>query len=569
VSAFHLDADASRLASRPCLTDLADLLDESRAEVEGGDKQLAEALWAAEAGDVVEEVGDVGGDVLVGGEEAKVLVDPGCQCVVVAGPEVDVPAQQPALAAHDQRHLRVDLHVRESVDDVDACTFERSRPFDVPMLIEAGLQLDQADALLAGLGALDQRRDKWGVVARAIYGRLDRGDVRVVGRSTHDRLEARREGVVRVVDEDVTARDLAEHVSVLDRGEAGVRARHPGLFTQLGAIERGQLREVSQIEEALQTDLELGHRPQPRAQAGQHAVGHRVRDLEPDDFAETASAELELDCFEKVVSLIGDVEIGISRHPEGLAFADLHLREEPVEEMRHRVFERDPALRTDRKKTGEAFGNLHAREALLTCLAIAHEDGHAQRESRDVRKRLARPDREGGQHRIDLALEETFELGALVVVAVVNSLDADPALGERGHEVVRPEAGLRRAQLADAPADLGQRCQWRPPVGRAHREPGGGLAHQTGHPHHEELVEVRGEDRAELHALEEGDLVVGGKLEQARIEVEPRELAVEEACRARDGSRLLGWHYRDGADVRSGMPHHVAPIRGYKVGNVS
>ena len=44
------------------------------AQVEGRDEELAEPLRAAEPGHVVEEVGDVGGDVLVGGEEAEVLV---------------------------------------------------------------------------------------------------------------------------------------------------------------------------------------------------------------------------------------------------------------------------------------------------------------------------------------------------------------------------------------------------------------------------------------------------------------------------------------------------------------
>jgi hypothetical protein len=51
----------------------------------------------------------------------------------------------------------VDLHVREAVDDVDARLLERARPLDVPALVEARLQLDDADALLAVLGGFDQR----------------------------------------------------------------------------------------------------------------------------------------------------------------------------------------------------------------------------------------------------------------------------------------------------------------------------------------------------------------------------------------------------------------------------
>ena len=46
------------------------------------------------------------------------------------------------------------------------------------------------------------------------------------------------------------------------------------------------------------------------------------------------------------------------------------------------------------------------------------------------------------------------------------------------------------------------------------------LPEQPGHAHLEELVEVRREDRAELHALEQRQGLVGRKLEDARVELE-------------------------------------------------
>ena len=72
--------------------------------------------------------------------------------------------------------------------------------------------------------------------------------------------------------------------------------------------------------------------------------------------------------------------------------------------------------------------------------------------------------------------------------------------------------------------------------------PGLGLAEQAGDAHLEELVEVRGEDRAELHALEERQRLVGRELENARVELEMGELAIEQrldglgadSCRHRD-----------------------------------
>ena len=41
------------------------------------------------------------------------------------------------------------LQPDEAVDDVDARLFEDARPFDVGLLVEAGLQLDEGHDLLA------------------------------------------------------------------------------------------------------------------------------------------------------------------------------------------------------------------------------------------------------------------------------------------------------------------------------------------------------------------------------------------------------------------------------------
>ena len=77
--------------------------------------------------------------------------------------------------------------------------------------------------------------------------------------------------------------------------------------------------------------------------------------------------------------------------------------------------------------------------------------------------------------------------------------------------------------------ERGERLRRGEAVGGAHGEPGRLLPHQAGDAHHEELVEVRGEDRAELDALEQRLRLVGREVEDARVELDPRELAVEEA----------------------------------------
>ncbi len=70
-----------------------------------------------------------------------------------------------------------------------------------------------------------------------------------------------------------------------------------------------------------------------------------------------------------------------------------------------------------------------------------------------------------------------------------------------------------------------------------------GLSEQAGDPHLEELVEVRGEDPAELHALEQRQRLVRRELENSRVELEVRELAVEQCL---DG---LGADFRRHRDI--------------------
>ena len=65
------------------------------------------------------------------------------------------------------------------------------------------------------------------------------------------------------------------------------------------------------------------------------------------------------------------------------------------------------------------------------------------------------------------------------------------------------------------------------PVGAAGVDAGLELIVEVRHPHHEELVEVRLPDRAELDPLEQRHRGVLGELEHPVVEVEPGELAVE------------------------------------------
>ena len=336
----HLEPDLGPLAGSCRGGNLANQLHEPWSQGQRRDEQLAELLRHAEPGEVVEEVGDVSGDVLVGREEADVLVGPRRDRVVVAGSDMDVAPEPVVLAPDDERRLGVDLQVREPVDDVDAGLLEGVRPLDVPPLVEARLQLDEADALLAGLGGGHERRHDRRLVARPVHGRLEGANRRVDGRRADVLLEARRERVVRVLDEDVGAADLGEDVAVLERrAQPGLGRRPPRLVLQLGPVqsrELGHLREVEQavdLVHLLVGDAEVG--PEPLAHRGRH----RGRDLDADDVAEATLADLGPHRLEEVVGIVRELHVGVAGDAEDRALEDLHAGEEGAEVVRDHLLE--------------------------------------------------------------------------------------------------------------------------------------------------------------------------------------------------------------------------------------
>ena len=339
--------------------------------------------------------------------------------------------------------------------------------------------------------------------------------------------------------EQVAPADLVEQAArVLHAREARLRDRHPRLGLQVGPVEARELHQVGEVEQALDlVDLVVAH-VEPLAKPVEHAARRRGRDLDPHDVAEAAAAELGLDGLEKVVGVVRHLEVGVTGDAEEHALGDLHPGEERRQEVRdHRLERHEPRSGVD--EPVEPFRHLDAGEPLLGAVRIDGEHAQREREPGDVRKRLPGPDRERRQHRVDVPREHGLEALQLLGRALLDGHDLDALGGERRAQLALPELGLAAGQLGHARLEGGQRLGRREPVGRPDGEPGSLLVHQAGDAHHEELVEVGGEDRAELHPLEQRLLLLGCQVEHARVELDPRELAVEEA---RFGGDRAGRH---------------------------
>ena len=269
-------------------------------------------------------------------------------------------------------------------------------------------------------------------------------------------------------------------------------------------------------------------------------------DLDPHDVAEAASADLELDRLEQVVGLVGDLEVGVARDAEDGALADLHAREEP-----RRGSGRSPPraaaadrARPTRTKRGSVSGTLMRAKRSSPVSGSRTNTPEGQREPRDVRERLARPDGERRQHGIELAVEERGELRQLLVSCSRRTRrrrcprPRAPAAARRVHS-----GDCRCVSASDPLADRGRApaCGVWPSTERIGMA-GLGLTHQAADANHEELVEVRREDGAELDALEQRHLASAASSSTRALKSshESSRFSRRSAGRARSPSLAMG-----------------------------
>ncbi len=175
----------------------------------------------------------------------------------------------------------------------------------------------------------------------------------------------------------------------------------------------------------------------------------------------------------------------------------------------------------------EPFRHLDAGESLLGRVRVDGEHAQRERQPGDVREWLARADRERRQDRVDVARVHRLEALQLLRRALLDRDDLDTLGGERRLQLALPELRLPSRQLRDACLDARERLGGGEAVGGALGKSCRLLIEEAGDAHHEELVQVRREDGAELDPLEQRLRLVPGEVEDARVELDPRQLAVE------------------------------------------
>ena len=182
----------------------------------------------------------------------------------------------------------------------------------------------------------------------------------------------------------------------------------------------------------------------------------------------------------------------------------------------------------DRDQAAQVAGDLDAREVGLAGVRILHQHGEVDRVAGDVRERMRRVHGERGEHREHLLAVVARQALLLGGGELVPAQQHDAFFGEVRQDVVDHVVRVLVLQAVRLIADRAQLLARAQAAGSGDGDAGVDAALEAGHADHEELIEVRCEDRGEIRALEDGLVLVLGEFQHALVEFHPAQLAVEE-----------------------------------------
>ena len=335
--------------------------------------------------------------------------------------------------------------------------------------------------------------------------------------------------------QDVAVADGSEDVAlvlVLVVAEPALGHRHEVGVLQLGALHVVHREQPAQVDRRCVCEHVVVGQLQLVADQFERLGGDVVLDLEAHRLAEASATQLHLDRGEQVVGLLVlDGEVRVAGDPEAHAVEHLHAGEQLGEVHRDDLLERHEALAVGQHhEPGQQRRHLDPGEAPLAGVRIADDHAQVQRQRRDVGERVARIDRQRGEHREDAALELVGEPLPVVVVELGPAGEANAHLCQRPADGPQEQLVGPGGQPACPGQDRLELLRGGHPVDAATGDTCGDTLLQPGDTHLEELVEVLAEDRQELDPLEQRRRRILGKREHPRVEVQPGELTVEVAA---------------------------------------
>ena len=297
--------------------------------------------------------------------------------------------------------------------------------------------------------------------------------------------------------------------------------------------------QAAQVERAGQpVDTSASLMPSSRTSRSSTLRVDVLLDLEPHRRAEAAAQQLLLQRGEQVLGVVLlDLEVLVAGDAEGVVLQHLHAGEELVEVARDDVLERHEALALDsaepprRRRAEQVGGTLTRAKCSLPVCGLRTQHGEVERQAGDVGERVRRVDGQRREHREDPVARRAAERLAAPRRSRSSQRTSVDALVRRAPGAPRrwKTRGVPLHAARGRPRRSARAPRGAQPGGGAHGEAGGDAALEAGHADHEELVEVAGEDGQEAGPLEQRHGRVLGELEHPLVELQPGQLAVEEA----------------------------------------
>jgi hypothetical protein len=183
--------------------------------------------------------------------------------------------------------------------------------------------------------------------------------------------------------------------------------------------------------------------------------------------------------------------------------------------------------RDDGDEPGHIVGHLDPGEQFRAALRIPYDDSEVQGETRDVREWVRRVDGQGSEDGEDLVAEVRAKPPSLGGVEVGPPDELDLLLGQRRPNIPREAAGVAGDEDGGPFGDELELLPGRQARLALDRKAGMEPALEAGHADHIELVEVAGEDREELGALQQRGVGILGEGQHPGVEVQPGQFAVQ------------------------------------------
>ena len=253
-----------------------------------------------------------------------------------------------------------------------------------------------------------------------------------------------------------------------------------------------------------------------------------------DDVAAPPPLQRGLEQADEVLRLLLDLDLAVAQHAEDALRDDRETGKQPVEEQRDHLLDRqkpDAAA----GQPDKAIDRGRDQDQRLQPLAVA-DPVELQRQTEaaigDKRKRMRRIERQRRQHREQIGHEALVEPGAVARFEIGRLDHRDPGLGKLGAQR-HPGHLLRFHQRAGALVDRFELLPRGQPVLAQRLDAGEALAFEAGDAHHVELVEIARRDRQKAQPFQQRMARVLGLGQNALVERQPGQLAVDKARRRR------------------------------------